>query len=87
MDIPQATIPQAIIDDLILTLHQSQRSSVLLGGTSGKTAHDVTLHANSRRHRHQTQAIEAAISTVLEFASDELKARLASSYQKSPSFS
>lgn len=78
-------IPQSIIDDLILTLHQSQHSSALLGGTSGKTAHDVTLHTNSRRHRSQAQAIESVIGTVLEFASDDVKARLASSYRKSAS--
>jgi hypothetical protein len=76
-------IPQAVIDDLILTLHHAQRSTVLLGGTSGKAAHDVTLHTNNLRHRNQKQAIEAVIGTVLEFASDDVKARLASSYNKS----
>ncbi|HIK43306.1 MAG TPA: hypothetical protein IGR64_00295 [Leptolyngbyaceae cyanobacterium M65_K2018_010] len=76
-------IPQAIIDDLILTLHQARHGSVLLGGTSGKKSQDVTLHANSLRHRNQKHAIETAIGAVLEFASDDVKARLASSYNKS----
>jgi hypothetical protein len=78
-------IPQAIIDDLILTLHQSQRSTVLIGGTSGQTANDVNLHNQSRRHRQQQQAIASVIGTVLEFASEDVQARLASSYQQSAS--
>lgn len=75
-------IPQAIIDDLILTLHQSRRSTVLIGGTSGQAAHDVTLHSQNRRHRQQQQAIASAIGAVIEFASEDVQARLASSYQK-----
>lgn len=78
-------IPQAIIDDLILTLHQAQHSTVLIGGTSGQTAHNVTLHSQSRRHRQQQQAIDSVIGTVLEFASEDVQTRLASSYQKSAS--
>ncbi|MEB3289152.1 MAG: hypothetical protein VKI82_04500 [Leptolyngbya sp.] len=78
-------IPQAIIDDLILTLHQAQRSTVLIGGTSGQTASDVSLHNQSRRHRQQQKAIATAISTVLEFASEDVQTRLASSYRKSAS--
>ncbi len=78
-------IPQSVIDDLILTLHQSQRSTVLIGGTSGQAANDVTLHSQSRRHRQQQQAIASAIGAVIEFASEDVQARLASSYRKSAS--
>jgi hypothetical protein len=62
-------IPQTVIDDLILALHQSQRSTVLIGGTSGQAANDVT----------------SAIGAVIEFASEDVQARLASSYRKSAS--
>jgi hypothetical protein len=78
-------IPQAIIDDLILTLHQAQRSTVLIGGTSGQAVDAVSLHSNNRRHRQQQQAIASVIGTVLEFASEDVQSRLASSYRKSAS--
>lgn len=78
-------IPQAIIDDLILTLHQAQRSTVLIGGTNGQAADAVSLHNNNRRHRQQQQAIASVIGTVLEFASEDVQSRLASSYRKSAS--
>ncbi|NJL48538.1 MAG: hypothetical protein HC929_14970 [Leptolyngbyaceae cyanobacterium SM2_5_2] len=76
-------IPQSVIDELILTLHQAQHSAILLGGTSGKTSNDVTLYTEHVRHRSQRQAIETVISRVIEFASDDVQARLASSYRKS----
>lgn len=78
-------IPQAVIDDLILTLHQSQRATVLIGGTSGQAADTVSLHSNNRRHRQQQQAIASVIGTVMEFASEEVQARLAACYCKSAS--
>jgi hypothetical protein len=77
-------IPQSVIDEIILKLHQSKQSTVLLGGTNGKSAHDVALHTSKIRHRNQKQAIEDAIGVVLEFASDNVKARLGSTYAKSP---
>lgn len=82
-DMQVMEIPQAIIDDLILTLHQAQRSTVLIGGTSGQTANDVTLHSQRRRQRQQQQAIDSVIGRVMEFASEDVKSRLASSYRKS----
>ncbi len=80
-------IPQSIIDELILKLHQSKHSTILLGGTSGKADSDVALHSSRMRHRAQKQAIEDAISTVLEFASDNVKSRLGTSYDRSASLS
>ncbi len=77
-------IPQAVIDDLILTLHHAQHSAIRLGGTSGKTASDVTLYTEHLRHRNQRQAIEAVIGRVIEFASEDVQTRLASAYSKSP---
>jgi hypothetical protein len=76
-------IPQSVIDEVILKLHQSKQSHVLLGGTSGKSAHDVALHTSKLRHHHQKQAIEDAIGVVLEFASDNVKARLGKAYDQS----
>jgi hypothetical protein len=76
-------IPQAVIDDLILTLHHAQHSTVLLGGASGRTSRDVTLHVEHLRHRSQRQAIDAVISRVIEFASEDVKAQLSATYCKS----
>jgi hypothetical protein len=75
-------IPQSVIDELILKLHQSKHSTILLGGTSGKADRDVALHSSRIRHQAQKQAIEDAISTVFEFASDNLKSQLGPSYNK-----
>lgn len=75
-------IPQTVIDELVLKLHQSKHSTILLGGTSGKADRDVALHSSRIRHRAQRQAIEDAISTVLEFASDNVKSQVGASYNK-----
>ena len=75
-------IPQEVIDDLILTLHQSQHHSILLGGTSGQPSADISLHASRIRHRHQKQAISAAISTMMEFASPHVQRKLGKRYQE-----
>lgn len=76
-------IPQSVIDELILKLHQTKHSTVLLGGTSGKADSDVALHSSRIRHRNQKQAIEDAIATVFEFASDNVKSRLGATYDRS----
>lgn len=75
-------IPQSVIDDLVLKLHQSKYSTILLGGTSGKSDRDVALHSSRIRHRAQKQAIEDAISAVFEFASDNVKTQLGPNYNK-----
>ena len=80
-------IPQSVIDELILKLHQSKHSTILLGGTSGKADSDVALHSSRIRHRNQKQAIEDAIATVFEFASDNVKSRLGANYNKSADLS
>lgn len=78
-------IPQSVIDELILKLHQSKHSTILLGGTNGRADSDVALHTSQIRHRTQKQAIEDAIATVLEFASDSVKSQLGANYRKSAS--
>jgi hypothetical protein len=75
-------IPQSIIDELVLKLHQSKHSTILLGGTNGKTDGDVALQSSRIRHRAQKEAIEDAISAVFEFTSDNVKSRLGESYIK-----
>jgi hypothetical protein len=75
-------IPQSVIDELILKLHQSKHSTILLGGTNGQPDRDVALHSSRMRHRAQKEAIEDAISTVLEFASDNVKSRVGTHHSK-----
>jgi hypothetical protein len=75
-------IPQSIIDELVLKLHQSKHSTILLGGTNGKTDGDVALQSSRIRQRAQKEAIEDAISAVFEFTSDNVKSRLGESYIK-----
>jgi dissimilatory sulfite reductase (desulfoviridin) alpha/beta subunit len=75
-------IPQSVIDELILKLHQSKHSTILLGGTNGKNDGDVALKSSRMRHRAQKEAIEDAIAAVFEFASENVKSRLGESYSK-----
>lgn len=74
-------IPQEVIDELILTLHQSQHPSIFLGGTSGRHGVEVAHHTHLVQHRHQTQAISAVIGSVLKFASPHVQHRVGSTYQ------
>ena len=76
-------IPQSIIDELVLKLHQSKHTTILLAGTSGKADHDLALQSSRIRHQAQKQAIEDAIATVLEFASENVKSQLGTNYHKS----
>ena len=69
----QWKFPNQSLDELILKLHQSKHSTILLGGTNGKNDGDVALKSSRMRHRAQKEAIEDAISAVFEFASENVK--------------
>lgn len=75
-------IPQELIDELILTLHQSQNPATLLGCSSGLSTRNLSLQSSKIRHRHQQQAVAQTIHSMLEFASPHLQSRLGSTYRR-----